>query len=185
MYENEGGALSKSSLNSKIFTDCIQSEFAQRSTRSTRPRRKINNVVDYRIPDIPFSTVEQQDTNRQNKVKKLIEKFEIHQHKESFFQDLGQQKINKFSKGSQDLIADMNSAEIFELYVLQKAMSRLQYLGNEHYLSQLWKKIQIFTETKRVRKEQLRRLNPRTCCTQTEVAQWSTRSTRTRRKNIL
>ena len=32
-------------------------------------------------------------------VKKLIEKFESHQHKESFLQDLSHtQKINKFSK---------------------------------------------------------------------------------------
>ena len=70
-----------------------------------------NNAVDHRIPGIPLSTVEQQ-----NKVKKLIEKFENHQHKESFLQDLSQtQKINKFSKESQDLIADVNKTEIFEL----------------------------------------------------------------------
>ena len=65
MYENEGGALPKGAVNSKIATGCTQSEFAQRSTRSTRPRRKIikgptlqieelqetwNNAVDYRIP---------------------------------------------------------------------------------------------------------------------------------------
>ena len=79
-------------------------------------RETWNNAVDYKNPGIPFSTVEQQDTNRQNKVKKLIEKFESHQHKESFLQDLSQtQKINKFSKESKDLIADMNNTEIFEL----------------------------------------------------------------------
>ena len=54
---------------------------------------------------------------RENNVKKLVEKFENHQHKESFIQDLRQtQKINKFSKESQDLIADINNAEIFELW---------------------------------------------------------------------
>ena len=75
-----------------------------------------NNAVDYRIRGIPLSTVEQQDTTRENKVKKLIEKFENHKHKESFIQDLSQtQKINKFSKESQELIADMNNTEIFEL----------------------------------------------------------------------
>ena len=73
------------------------------------------NAFDYRIPGVPFSVVEQQDTNRQNKIKKLIEKFENQQHKESFIQDLSQtQKTNKFSKESQDLIADMNNTEIFE-----------------------------------------------------------------------
>ena len=40
MYENEGGALHKSTLNSRIATGYTQSEFAQRSTRSMRPRRK-------------------------------------------------------------------------------------------------------------------------------------------------
>ena len=40
-----------------------------------------NNAVDYRIPGIPLSTAEQQDTTRGNKVKKLIEKFENHKRK--------------------------------------------------------------------------------------------------------
>ena len=72
--------------------------------------------MDYRISGVPLSAVEQQDTTRENKVKKLIEKFENHQHKESSFQDLSPtQKINKFSKESQELIADMNNTEIFEL----------------------------------------------------------------------
>ena len=72
-------------------------------------------IVDYRTSRVPLSAVEQQDTTRENKVKKLIEKFENHQHKESFLQDLSQtQKINTFSKESQDLIADMNNTETFE-----------------------------------------------------------------------
>ena len=49
--------------------------------------------------------------------------------------------------------------------LFQKAMPRLQYLlGNRHCLLQLWKRFKIFAETKRVRKEQLRRLlNPWFC----------------------
>ena len=71
--------------------------------------------MDHRIPDIRLSTVEQQDTTRENKVKKLIEKFESHQLKESYLKDLSQtQKINKFSKESHEEIADMNNTEIFE-----------------------------------------------------------------------
>ena len=66
-------------------------------------RETWNNAVDNRILGTPISTVEQQDTNRQFKVKKLIEKFETNQHKDSFLQDFSQtQKINKFSKESQD-----------------------------------------------------------------------------------
>ena len=72
--------------------------------------------MDYRIRGLPLSTVQQQDTTRENKVKKLIEKFEKHQHKESYLKELSQtQKINTFSKESQELIADMNNTEIFEL----------------------------------------------------------------------
>ena len=74
-----------------------------------------SNILDHRISGVPLSAVEQQNTTRQNKVKKLIEKFD-HQYKESFFQDLKNQtqKINKFRKESQVLLADMNNTEIFE-----------------------------------------------------------------------
>ena len=72
--------------------------------------------MDYRILGVPLSAVEQQDTHRKDKFKKLIEKFENHRNKKSFLQDLKQTKeINEFSKESQDLIADMNNTEIFEL----------------------------------------------------------------------
>ena len=66
---------------------------------------------------VPLSAVvEQQDTHRKDKATQLIEKFENHPKKESFIQDFKQTKeINEFSKESQDLIADMNNTEIFEL----------------------------------------------------------------------
>ena len=41
MYENTGGAPPNGSLNFKIATVCTQVEFEIRSTRSTKPRRKI------------------------------------------------------------------------------------------------------------------------------------------------
>ena len=70
--------------------------------------------MDYRILGTPVSAVEQQDENRKDKVKQLIEKFE---NQESFLQDFKQTKeINKFSEKSQELIADMNNTEIFELF---------------------------------------------------------------------
>ena len=75
-----------------------------------------NNTVDHRISGVPLPAVEQQNTTRGNKVKRLIEQFANHKHEESFIQDSSQtQKTNKFSKGSQDLIADLNNTEIFEL----------------------------------------------------------------------
>ena len=125
MYENTGLSLPEGSLNFESATSRAKIELATWSTRSAQPRRKIvlgtieqicNNTVDYIISGVPLSAVEQQDTTRENKVKKCIEKFENHKDKESFIQDLSQtQKINKFSKESQDLIADLNNTEIFEL----------------------------------------------------------------------
>ena len=71
-----------------------------------------NLTVDHRIAGVPLSAVEPQNTIRENKVKRLIEKFENHKNKNSLIQDLIQtEKINKFSKESQDLI----DIEIFEL----------------------------------------------------------------------
>ena len=66
-----------------------------------------NNTVEHIISGVPLAAVEPQNTIRENKVKRLIEKFENHKHKESFIQDLSQtQKINKF---------DLNNTEIFQL----------------------------------------------------------------------
>ena len=42
-----------------------------------------NNTVDHRIYGVPLSAIEQQNTTRETKVQKLIEKFENHKHKES------------------------------------------------------------------------------------------------------
>ena len=75
-----------------------------------------SNTVDYRTLGVLLPAVEQQDTHRKDKVKMLIEKFENYPNKESFLQDFKQTKeINEFSKKSQDLTADMNNTEIFEL----------------------------------------------------------------------
>ena len=78
-----------------------------------------------------FSANEHQDTHRKDKVKPLIEKFESHQHKESVLQDFKQRKeINKFSKESKDLTADMNNTEIFELC---ETSSKQQFLDCNFY----------------------------------------------------
>ena len=52
----------------------------------------------------------------QHCLQRALRKRENHKNKNSLIQDLKQtEKINKFSKESQDLIADMNNTEIFEL----------------------------------------------------------------------
>ena len=102
-YENSGWAPPEGSLNSESATIRTEIELAILTTRSTRTRRKNIlrppkriaewtwcNIVDCRVPDIPHSAVEQQDTNRRDTVKKLIQQFESHPNKESFLQDLNQ-----------------------------------------------------------------------------------------------
>ena len=75
-----------------------------------------SNTADCRILGFSISTVKLQDARRQNKVTKLIEMFEKHQHKEQLLEDMSQkQEINKFSEESQQLVVDMNHTEIFEL----------------------------------------------------------------------
>ena len=72
--------------------------------------------VDFWIPGILHSTVQQQDTNRKESVKKLIQQSENHPNKECFLQDLNKtRKISKFSEESKKLITDMGNTEIFEL----------------------------------------------------------------------
>ena len=73
------------------------------------------NIVDYRIPGISLSTVQQQDEQRQPTVSKFIEKFDSHQYKQNL-KDMSQtQKINRFGEASQKLPKDMDQTEIFEL----------------------------------------------------------------------
>ena len=74
------------------------------------------NIVDYGIPGISLSTVQEQDEQKRQTVAKLIEKFESHKYKEQFLKDMSKtQKFNRFSEASQRLLKDMNQTEIFEL----------------------------------------------------------------------
>ena len=111
--------------------------------------------MDHRIAGVSLSAVEPQNTIRENKVKRLIEQFENHKNKKSLFQDLKQTgKINKFSKESQDLIADMNSTEIFELCEnssKQQCPDCNAHLGNGNNLLQLWKKYEVYAKSSGVR----------------------------------
>ena len=128
MHEDQGSALSK---GKRKTTCCAQSRFAMcglqdlprqeaRSSWETQSdaqsfRETGCNIVDYRIPGISFSTVQQQDEHRQQTVAKLIEKFDSHQYEEQF-KDMSQtQKIIRFGEASQKLPKDMDQTEIFEL----------------------------------------------------------------------
>ena len=86
------------------------------NSQSGRLREHRSGNVGYRIPGIPHHTVQQQDTNRRETVKKLIQQFENHPNKEFFLQDLNKtEEITTFSERSKKLITDMGNTEIFEL----------------------------------------------------------------------
>ena len=71
-----------------------QSQDARSSWEPSSDRKSYgetcNSTVDHRISGVPLSAVEQQDTTRENKAQKLIEKFENHKNKDSLIQDLSQ-----------------------------------------------------------------------------------------------
>ena len=72
-------------VNHKIYLVKKQDHLGKHKAQSFRETRC--NIVDYRVPGISLSTVQQQDEQRQHTVAKLIEKFESRQHKEQFLKD--------------------------------------------------------------------------------------------------
>ena len=81
-------------LNSQFGQQDLQSQDARSSWEPSSDSKSYgetcNNTVDNIISGVPLSAVEQQDTTRENKVQRLIEKFENHKQKEPFLQDLSQ-----------------------------------------------------------------------------------------------
>ena len=75
-----------------------------------------SNVVDYRISWVPLSAVEQQKYNTWEQGQEVDREVSEPPTQGILFKDLSQtQKINKFSKESQDFLADMTNTEVFEL----------------------------------------------------------------------
>ena len=61
--------------------------------------------VDYRIQGMLHSTVQKEDSNRKEIVKKLIQQFENHPHRDSLIKDLNKTgEFNPFSEKSKELI---------------------------------------------------------------------------------
>ena len=73
--------------------------------------------VDFRIPGIPHSIVEQVETNRKETVRRLIEQFENHPNRNMLPKDFEKsEEIIRSSQESKDLITEMGNTEIFEFY---------------------------------------------------------------------
>ena len=61
--------------------------------------------ADYRIPGIPHSTVQKEDSDRKEIVKILIHQFKNHQNWDSLIKDLNKtEEFNPFSEKSKELI---------------------------------------------------------------------------------
>ena len=130
MHEDEGWAFPQDTLDSKSPTVCTQSEFPNRSTRLTWtgckniwwPTKRIKEFLGDRkrhrgLQNSWYTSFYSWTAKyKSQRSKRLIENIENHPNKESFLQDFKQPKeINKFSEKSQELIADMNNTEVFEL----------------------------------------------------------------------
>ena len=71
--------------------------------------------IDFRIPGIPHSAVEQVETNRKEKVRILVGQFENHPNRNMLLKVFKKsEEINHFSRESRDLITEMGNNEIFE-----------------------------------------------------------------------
>ena len=72
--------------------------------------------MDYRIQSILHSTVQKENSNRKEIVKKLIQQFENHPNRDSLIEDLNKtDEFNLFSEKSKELITSMGNTEFFEL----------------------------------------------------------------------
>ena len=72
--------------------------------------------VDCRIQGIPHSTVQKEDTNRKEIVKRLIQQFDTHPNRESLMYDLNKtEEFNPLSEESKELITSMGNTVYSEL----------------------------------------------------------------------
>ena len=89
---------SQSGLKDQPDQDARESLNHQNESELSYGETRCGNIY-YIIPGISLSVVQQQDTNRTETDKKLIQEFESHPNKKSFLQDLNKtDKINKFSE---------------------------------------------------------------------------------------
>ena len=74
-------------------------------------------VLIFEPAGIPHSAVEQVETNRKEKVRRLIKQFESHPNRNMLLKDLKKsEEVNHFSRESKDLITELGNNEFFEFY---------------------------------------------------------------------
>ena len=89
--------------------------FAETSVTRKVTKSMLNEVnIDFRIPGLPHSVVNQADNSR---VRELVKKIENHPHRHALQRDLQQNKAyNPFSTTSKKMIQDVGNVELFELF---------------------------------------------------------------------
>ena len=100
-----------------LITDSRKSDDRENEVHQHRENCGSDHCVDFRIPDIPHSAVEQVETNRKEQVRRLIEQFESHPNRNMLLKDFEKsEEINHFSQESKDLITEIGNNENFEFY---------------------------------------------------------------------
>ena len=106
-----------SNLEARTSTD-HQSKQSEEygETRCVEFEETRSGNIDFRIQGLRHSTVQEEDDDRREIVKRLVHQFETHPNRESLMADLDKnQKFNPFSKGSKELIRSVGKTEYFEL----------------------------------------------------------------------
>ena len=85
-------------------------------TLRSRYKETCRGNVDCRIQGIPHSTVQKEDSNCKDIVKRRIQQFENHPNRDSLIEDLNKiEEFNLFNEKSKELITSMGNTEYFEL----------------------------------------------------------------------
>ena len=119
-------------------------------------RETCRGNVDYRIPGIPHSIVQKEDSNRKETVKRLIQQFENHPNRDSLMQDLNKLgEFNPFSEKSKELISS-NTSSFARLLVRYNDLIAL-YTGSGHCLLHMRQVHAAYRKASTVEQGQIRR----------------------------
>ena len=81
-------------------------------TRSAKFEETRSGDIDFRIQGLPHSTVQKEDYDRREMVKKLIHQCDTHPNRDSLVEDLNKtEEFNQFSEKSKELTSSMGNSE--------------------------------------------------------------------------
>ena len=85
--------------------------------RRANYKETCRGILDCRTQGFPHSTVQKEDSNRKEIVKRLIQQFENHPNRDSLLEDVNKtEEFDPFSEKSKELITSINNTEYFELW---------------------------------------------------------------------